>query len=360
MPEFPVPVRKHPRRLGRVAGALVGLAALLAVSACGGSAGSNDALTKVSVGHAAGFTNVPLYVAMDRGYFKEEGLDVELKAFKSGGDMVAPLSSGSLDAGTGAPGAGIFNAVGRGLGVRLVGDTGHLDEGNKYSSLIVRKELVDSGKFSSIKDLKDLRMGLYAEGTSTTLWFDRALAEAGLTRADIQPNFLGGPDQAAGLENGSIDAATLAEPFASKVIDSGAAVRFAVGADFYPGLQLGTLMYGTAFTQKAPETAVAFMEGWLRGTRDFNAAIVDGQLKGEGSDEIVRIIAKHTDMDEALLKSAYFPAISGDGTMNVEGLGEDLETFRKDGLIENKDLKIEDILDTSYAEKAQAELSAAK
>jgi NitT/TauT family transport system substrate-binding protein len=359
MPQLPA----VPRKLGRVTGALVVLAILLAVTACGGDAsgGSSggEGTTKVTVGHAAGLTNVPLYVAIERGYFQEEGLEVELMAFKSGGDMVAPLSSGSLDAGTGAPGAGIFNAVGRGLGVRLVGDTGHLDEGNKYSSLIVRKELVDSGKFSSLKDLKGLRMGLYADGTSTTLWFDRALAKAGLTRADITPNYLGGPDQAVGLENGSIDAATLAEPFASKVINSGAAVRVAVGADFYPELQLGTLMYGTAFTQKAPDKAVAFMNGWLRGTKDFNAAIVDGQLKGEGSDEIVKIVAKHTDIDEAVLKSAYFPDISEDGSMNIEGLGNDLDTFRKDGLIEKKDLKIEDIVDNSYIEKAQARMAAA-
>ncbi|MFC0249728.1 ABC transporter substrate-binding protein [Citricoccus parietis] len=341
---------KNRRR--RITAALTGLTAMISLSACSGAADSG--LTTVSVGHASGLTNVPLYIAIERGYFEDEGLEVDLQAFKSGGDMVAPLSSGDLDAGTGAPGAGIFNAVGRDLGVRLVGDTGHLDDDNKYSSLIVRKELVDSGQFSELEDLKGLRMGLYADGTSTTLWFDRALDEAGLDRSDVTANYLSGPDQAISLESGAIDAATLAEPYASKVIESGDAVRFAVGADFYPELQLGTMMYGTEFSQNSPDEAVAFMKGWLRGVEDFNENIVGGQLKGEDADEIVGILSEYTEMDEDLLRGVYFPAISADGGMNTEGLADDLQTFREDGLVEEPDLVIDDIIDTSFVEQAGA------
>lgn len=343
----------------RLAGALLGLAALLGVSACGGNGNANSGgAAKVSVGHAAGISNAPLYIGIEKGYFKAEGIDVELRAFKSGGDMVAPLASGDLDAGTAAPGAGIFNAVGRGLGVRLVADTGKLTPGSKYSSLLVRKELMDSGQFTSVKDLKGRRLGLYADGTSTTLWFDRALKEGGLARADIQANFLSGPDQAVGLQNGSIDAATTAEPFATKAIENGSAVRVAVGADFYPGLQLGSMMYGTAFTQKKPEVAVSFMKGWLRSVKDYNAALVNGQLAGKNAEEVIGIIAKYTELDPKLVAKAYFPEIDPTGAMNVQGVADDLATYRTQGLIEKAELKVEDIVDTSFASKAVAAMTA--
>ncbi|MBT2597862.1 ABC transporter substrate-binding protein [Arthrobacter sp. ISL-72] len=348
------------RFLVRTAGAVMGITALLGVAACGGnsSASTSNGTAEVSVGHAAGISNAPLYIGIEKGYFKEEGLNVKLVAFKSGGDMVAPLASGALDAGTAAPGAGIFNAVGRGLGVRLVADTGKLVPGSKYSSLLVRKSLVDSKEFTSVKDLKGKRLGLYADGTSTTLWFDRALKEGGLARADIQANFLSGPDQAVALENGSIDAATTAEPFATKAIENGSAVRFAVGADFYPGLQLGAMMYGTAFTEKNPAAALSFMKGWLRSVKDYNAALVDGQLAGTNAQEVIDIIAKYTELDPKLVAKAYSPEISPTGEMNLAGVAEDLETYRAQGLIEKADLKVEDIMDTSFSEKAAAEMAA--
>ena len=196
------------------------------------------------------------------------------------------------------------------------------------------------------------------DGTSTTLWFDRALAQGGLQRSDIQASFLGGPDQAVALQNGSIDAATTAEPYATKAIESGAAVRFAVGADFYPGLQLGVIMYGTAFTPQKPEVAVAFMKAYLRGVADFNAALVDGQVRGKDAQEITDIIAKYTELEPALIAKTYAAPVDPKGTLNVKGLADDLATYRQGGLIEKAELTIEDIVDTSFVEKAAAALAA--
>ncbi|GAA4669618.1 ABC transporter substrate-binding protein [Gordonia humi] len=308
----------------------------------------------MTLGHAAGLSNAPLYIALDRGYFQDEGLTVDLKAFKSGGDMVAPLSSGQLDAGTGAPGAGLFNAIGRGLGIRLVADTGQLRDGTKYSCLLVDKKLVDSGRYKSIADLKGERLGLYADGTSTTLWFDKALASAGLERSDVQANYLSGPDQAIGLENGSIDATNVAEPYATKLVDEGTAVRVACGGDFYPGQQLGAIMYGTDFSEKNPDGAVSFMKAYLRGVADFRASVSDGHIQGADSDEIVQIVAKYTELDPELIAKTFVAPVDPNGALNAEGLADDIETYRKAGLIENSGLTVDDVVDTSFVEKAAA------
>ncbi|MFB9073427.1 hypothetical protein ACFFX0_20390 [Citricoccus parietis] len=77
-------------------------------------------------------------------------------------------------------------------------------------------------------------------------------------------------------------------------------------------------------------------------------------MKGEDADEIVGILSEYTEMDEDLLRGVYFPAISADGGMNTEGLADDLQTFREDGLVEEPDLVIDDIIDTSFVEQAGA------
>ena len=78
--------------------------------------------------------------------------------------MVAPLGTGDLDAGGGAVSVGLYNAVKRGVGLKVVADKVHYGPGYGFASLLVRKELVESGKFKSYADLKGLRVAISGVG----------------------------------------------------------------------------------------------------------------------------------------------------------------------------------------------------
>ena len=88
--------------------------AFLAASAAMGLAGTARAqTTKVSIGVTGAATDVGLWVADAKGFFKAEGIEVNFERFDSAARMNAVLGSGELDVGAGGPSAGLFNEIGR-------------------------------------------------------------------------------------------------------------------------------------------------------------------------------------------------------------------------------------------------------
>ena len=83
----------------------------------------------VRVGIAQASSDVGLYLAEKKGYFKAEGLNVTFVPFDSGARMVAPLGAGQLDVGAGSAAAGFYNAVARGIPIKIVADKGSTPPG---------------------------------------------------------------------------------------------------------------------------------------------------------------------------------------------------------------------------------------
>src|SRR5882757_2326012 len=83
----------------------------------------------VRVGIVGASSDAPFFIADAKGYFAAEGLTVELMPFDSGAKMVAPLGTGDLDAGGGAVSVGLYNAVKRGVGLKIVADKVHYGPG---------------------------------------------------------------------------------------------------------------------------------------------------------------------------------------------------------------------------------------
>src|SRR4051794_4008063 len=105
-----------------------------------------QAADKVTIGIVNAVSDGTLFIAQDKGYFKAEGIDAEFVEFDTGAKMVAPLGGGQLDVGGGAASAGLYNAVDRGIRIKLVADKATNVKGAPFQSFMVRKELVDSGK----------------------------------------------------------------------------------------------------------------------------------------------------------------------------------------------------------------------
>src|SRR5262249_29840324 len=85
------------------------------------------ALQKVRYGTRNIFGDVGFFLGMDEGYYAEQGIELDLTSFDSAANMVAPLATNQLEAGGGAPSAGLYNALRSGVNVRIVADKGHSD-----------------------------------------------------------------------------------------------------------------------------------------------------------------------------------------------------------------------------------------
>ncbi len=336
---------------------LVALSAIaFAVSACGGGGGESGESATVRVGTAQSASDAAIYIADKKGYFEEQGIQLELIPFRSAAETVPSLGSGDLDVAGGSPSAGMYNAVARGLDLKNVADKGSHPPGQGYSALLVRRELVDSGQFNGFEDLNGLTIGIAAEGTSSEIDAVVPLREAGLTLNDVQPEYLAFPDHVSALENGSIDASSTTEPSVTQAVQSGAAVRW-VGADeFYPYQQVATIIYGPDFVEQG-DLATGFMVAYLKGARDYNDALEEGRLQGPNADEIISIIAEYSNItDPELISNMEAAGIDPNGELNVDGMEGDLQTWKDQGLLENEDVTAEQTVDTSFIDAAVEEL----
>jgi NitT/TauT family transport system substrate-binding protein len=327
-----------------------------AVSACGGGGGESGESATVQVGTAQSASDAAIYIADKKGYFEEQGIQLELIPFRSAAETVPSLGSGDLDVGGGSPSAGMYNAVARGLDLKNVADKGSHPPGQGYSALLVRQDLVDSGQFNGFEDLNGLTIGIAAEGTSSEIDAVVPLREAGLTLNDVQPEYLAFPDHVSALENGSIDAASTTEPSVTQAVQTGAAVRWAGADEFYPYQQVATIIYGPDFVEQG-DLATRFMVAYLKGARDYNDALEEGRLQGPNADEIISIIAEYSNItDPELISNMEAAGIDPDGSLNVDGMESDLQTWKDQGLLENEDVTAEQTVDTSFIDAAVEEL----
>ena len=100
---------------------------------------------------------------------------------------MGPLGTGDLDVGSGTVAVGIYNAVSRGVALRVVADKGSMRPGYGYEGLLVRKDLVDSGRYKNFADLKGMKIAVGSiGGGNASAATRRSSAAAALHRCDLR------------------------------------------------------------------------------------------------------------------------------------------------------------------------------
>jgi NitT/TauT family transport system substrate-binding protein len=318
-----------------------------------GSAAAED-LVRVGIVNAS--SDAGFLIAERKGYFKQEGIRIEFVTFDSAARMVAPLGSGQLDVGGGSASAGLYNAVARGIDIKIVADKGSTPPGYGFQPLLVRKDHVDSGRFKTLKDLKGMKIAGSAPGSASTSTLNEALKKAGLKYHDVERVFLGFPQHVVALQNKAVDASMTTEPSATRAVQSGAAVRVMGDDEIYPYHQLAVVLYSSDFIKAKPEVARKFMRGYLKGVRDYNDALKDGRLAGPNADEVIRILTETTEIKDPAIYRAITPnGCNPNGHVHVPSLKNDLAFYKADKQVE-ANVTVEQVLDNSFADWALKEL----
>jgi NitT/TauT family transport system substrate-binding protein len=333
------------------------LGAVLLASLLVGSAAAADI---VKVGTAGTLNDAPIMIAVEKGFFKEEGLEVDLIPFDSGAKQIASLGIGEIDVGSGAMSAGFYNALARGIGFKIVADKGHMAPGYQFQTLFMRKDLVDSGQFKNFGDLKGKKIAVPAPGVGTLAILNEAAKKGGLQLEDINVVFLGFAQQIAAFQNKSIDGSILIEPAATILAQGGYGVRFANTQDFNPDQQAAVVFYSEKFTKDRPHIAVKFMKSYLRGIRVYNAALKDTRLKGGTDSEwVVDLVSRHFKIKPEVAREIYSQALDPNGEIKVKSLQRDMEFFQEKGLLKET-IDLTRVIDMSFVRKAAAELKDGK
>jgi NitT/TauT family transport system substrate-binding protein len=316
-----------------------------------------QAQTTVQVGIVNTISDAGFYVAESKGYFRQEGLDVKFTAFNSAARMIAPLGAGQLDVGGGTVSAGLYNAVGRDIKIKIVADKGSIAPGYAFSALMVRKDLVDSGKYKSFKDLKGMKVAIGAAGTGTASALNEALKRGGLSYGDVEIIDLAFPQHMAAYTNKGIDASVTNEPTVTLSARAGVAVRVAGNDEIYPNQQTAVVLYSEEFMKSRPEAALKFMRAYIKGVRDYNDALRDGKMDGPNADEIISILTQTTEIKDRDIYRQISPnACNPDGTVNIDSLKKDLAFFKEQKLIEKDGISADSVVDHSFVQKVVQEL----
>ena len=310
----------------------------------------------VTVGAASTTSDAPIYIADRKGFFRAEGIDVKITNFRSASDMVAPLGAGQLDAGAGSAGAALYNAVARGIKIRIVADKASSPPGYGATKILVRKDLVESGRYKTLADLKGLRFAMNAPGVSNTSTLNTLLKSAGLKYSDVQTVDLPFPDHVVALKNKSVEASASVEPGPTIAVRNGDAVVIKSDDEILPNHQIAVLLYSEDFALKRRDEAIRFMRAYIRAVRFYNGALKDGRLAGPNADEVIAILSEATPIKARAIYQAITPTgMNPDGRVNRESLAYDLAFYTEQGLIKGA-IRLDDVVDSSFVDAVLNEL----
>jgi NitT/TauT family transport system substrate-binding protein len=305
----------------------------------------------LTIGTIGASSDAPLFIADAKGYFAEQGLKVRFVRFDSAAKMIPSLGSGEVDVGSGATSSGLYNAVKRGIGIKIVADKARNAEGYGFEAIMVRKDLYDTGKVKSVKDFKGLKAAMSANGNSENALMNYALVQNGLTYKDIDPVFLGFPQHIPAMANKAIDASLTVEPTVTKLLQLGSAVRL-VGADnIFPDFQTAVIFYSPVFIQQ-PDNAKKFMIALVKAMRFYNDALKGGHLAGSNADEVIKILTEYSFIkDPAVHRAIISQAVDPNGQLDMPSLQMAWQFFKDTNQIDGS-VKVEDVVDLSYVQDA--------
>ncbi|WP_420035472.1 ABC transporter substrate-binding protein [Streptomyces sp. cg28] len=206
----------------------------------------------------------PLEMAVEKGEFKKEGLDVTLKVLPTP-DALPLLAKGDIDAQWAAPEAAVMNGILGGFDIKWVAGNFSPDPQSK-SGLWVR---LKNGESASRVSMAGRKMGtMIGKGSVISYPMNTALKKHGGGLDKIQFQQLGSADVLTALQNGGVDSAWLLDPVWRKV-DGDTHYAFLGGQPL--GEPLGGLLFGPNLLSEDPDAGVAFLRAYIRTVNTYFA-----------------------------------------------------------------------------------------
>jgi NitT/TauT family transport system substrate-binding protein len=291
-----------------------------------------------------------LMLALHRGYFDQHGIQIETVGGGSGNEFVAPLALNQLQVASGSLNAALFNALNRGIDIRIVADFAHLGgDSDGLASIMARADLMDSGTIKSPADLRGREISLgFGRGHYSYLMARTMLAKANLSFSDVVLRNMSVPDSLAAMSNKVIDASFVIEPLVTAALRQKIARILVRGGAVEPGAQLAVLVYSPEFAKQS-DAATRFMMAYLRGVRDY----YDAFIAKKDQDAAIAILTKTLPVkDPEVWKMAMPQQIDLNGRVNVTDIKRQAAAYKELGDVSGPVPDIDKYIDSRFAEGA--------
>jgi NitT/TauT family transport system substrate-binding protein len=308
---------------------------------------------KVKVGVLKLTSSAPIFLGVEKGFFREFGIEPELVFFQAAAPIATALAAGQVEVGATGLTAALYNIVLGGERLWIVADKGREWPGYPLVAIVAQKELHDSGQLRAVKDLKGKRIGVTQLGSTFHYQLGNILEKEGMTLKDVTIV----PLQAMGaaleaLKGKQVDAIVLPQPFPGRAEADGFGRIIAWGGDLFPW-QIAAIFYSRKFAGDRAH-AVSFMKGYVKASRYYYDAVVADKagrrVPGAHYDDVVTITARYTGAPPAVIKLG-FPYQDRNGRLLVEDIGKQMQWWVKHGFMKQT-VPLKDIVDTSFLEAA--------
>ncbi|MHB2167519.1 ABC transporter substrate-binding protein [Alsobacter sp. R-9] len=331
--------------------AAAALAALIATGASALAQQLEKKDVKLGVGGKALLYYLPLTIAERKGYFKEQGLDVEISDFAGGAKSLQALVGGSADVVTGAY-EHTIRMQAKGQDIRAVLELG------RFPGIAVGIRKDKAASYKSPADLKGMKIGVTAPGSSTNMLVNFLLAQAGL--APDAASFIGVGSAAsavAAIKKGELDAISHLEPVLS-MLEKDGDIKVVVDTRTEEGTRAlfggsnpaAVLYMKKDFIDKNPNTTQALVNGLYKALKWIQTATPE---------EITAAVPEEFTLgDRALYVLAVKnskPTYSVNGIVSAEGMKSTNDMLVKfDPELKGTNVDLSKTFDDRFAKKAAA------
>jgi NitT/TauT family transport system substrate-binding protein len=324
------------------------LCAALMASPVQAQTASGDKIT-IKMGVIGRPDQAPFELAYRRGYFERYGIMIDQVPANSGQEFPAALATEQLQVASGVPNAALFNAMNRGIDLRIVGDFAHVgDKSDRTVSIMVRSELIDSGTVKTVADLKGRSINSGpVRGQYPDLLWARTLALGGLKESDIRMNNLGFSDALAAMGSKTIDAAFIIEPLVTQAESKNIARILLPAGVVDSGATLSIVLFSPNFA-KNRDAGTRFMAAFLMGARDY----YDAFFLNKGREEAVKLLTTYLSVKDPALWVNARQATDLNGRVNIADLKRQAEFFKQQGTLSGSAPDFDRYVDQGFTEAA--------
>ncbi|MEM1386609.1 MAG: ABC transporter substrate-binding protein [Pseudomonadota bacterium] len=287
------------------------------------------------------------FIAFERGYFAEAGVDVEFEFFQAAQPMAVAIASGDIDYAVTAISGGLINLADKGA-IKVIGGALSEEPGIDGQKYLVSDAAFQAG-ITAPSGLDGKKYAVTQAGSSFHYMGSKMAEAEGISLSFTPLQKVGAIIGA--MKSGQVDAWSIVPHIAKPLAGSGAVHIIANVADYLPDYQVTTVF--TSAKNAADERGLteSFLAGFAKGVDDYAAAMID---KTASEDEMVDLIHKYVYTDRPRDKAA--PSIIN-GTMrlnagaalNLASVQDQLSWFQSEGLVD-ADISIDQLVDQSYVD----------
>ena len=303
------------------------------------------AMLKVGTAYP-GPESMPVYLARDNGYFRDEHLSVSLTYLSTGDKIAYALLSGSIDIARYTPDWFIRAVTKGGSDVKIV----------LGSANVLTFSLIVPNSVKGYADLQGRRIGVSTIAAADTSVVIKMLAAHGLKRGDYSLIQAGSsPERAAALRAGSLGATLLSPPADQRLLDDGGFKRLDVSTNVIPHYAWGAETVRADWAQSNKSKLVAYMHAWIKAYRF---------LHDPGNKEtVIKLLARESKIDDRYARTTYdiyygpnATAPGKDGKLDPVDYQVMIADMVERGQIDPPPPSPNKFLDTSYWQEAERTL----